>query len=141
MENSKKIKIALAFVLLLTILGANGAAIARTPNQPWRVTIHNVDLTLTDSTFSPQNFTAKLGDEITLLITNRDMVNMDDHTVRLRAPNGTTLTIAPAFDPGETVSITFTADQTGAYRFSCSIGCVLMGRMVGTYAGRITVTP
>ena len=140
MEN-KKIKIAISLVLTLMMLSTSTTAIARTPNQPWRVTIHDVDLTLTESAFSPQNFTASLGDEITLLISNRDYANMDDHNIRLRDPNGITVTLTAAFDPGETISITFTATQVGQYRFSCAIGCVVMGRMVGIYAGRITVTP
>ncbi len=140
MEN-KKIKIAISLFLTLTMLSTSTGAIARTPNQPWRVTIHNVDLTLTESAFSPQNFTASLGDEITLLISNRDYANMDDHNIRLRAPNGTTVLLTPLFDPRETVTITFTATQVGQYRFSCAVGCVVMGRMVGIYAGRITVTP
>ena len=139
---NKKTIIAISLVLMLSILSTSTAAFARTTSQPWRVTIHNVDLTLTESAFSPQNFTASLGDEITLLISNRDYANVgeNDHHIRLRYPNGTTLTLTPAFGPGETVSITFTATQVGEYRFSCAMHCEVMGRMVGIYAGRITVT-
>ena len=137
---NKKTRIAISLFLMLTMLTASAAAFARTPTQPWRVNIHNVDLTLTDSAFSPQNFTAKLGDEITLLISNHDYANMDDHNIRLKSPNGTTVTLTPLFAPGDTVTIKFIATQVGEYRFSCAVHCVFMGRMVGSYAGRITVT-
>lgn len=65
---------------------------------------------------------------------------MDDHNVRLISPSGVTIYTTPKFDPGEAESITFTASEVGDYTFRCATGCVVMGRMVGEYAGRITVT-
>ncbi len=76
------------------------------------------------SAFSPQNFKVNLGDTVTLVVSNRDMVAPDEpysasaHPIRLSAPDGAVVGELHLI-LGETESITFGAEQVGDYIFRC----------------------
>ena len=145
----------LALALMLSILGSSNAvtvnALADAQSEPLNLTFHvtihfAVRNNGNNSALAPQNFTAPLGSVIELVVSNRDHRNSNatlvNHPIRLRYPNGTTITLIASLLPGETKSGVFVASQVGTYRFGCgNIPCTLHSLMstMRSSSGFITV--
>ena len=78
--------------------------------------------------FSPSTINVNMGDEVILHITSLDVT----HGISIPGFN-----IEENLEPGQSVDITFTADKTGEFEFSCSIVC---GAGHGYMRGKIIVT-
>jgi len=64
--------------------------------------------------FSPAEISVNPGDLITIELTSRDVVHglyLDGYGLQVSA------------DPGQTETLTFTADRSGTFRFRCSVTC------------------
>lgn len=77
--------------------------------------------------FSPSVLTVNHGDRVTIELTSTDVV----HGLYLDGYNLETTT-----DPGQTTTLTFTADSPGSFRFRCSVTC---GDMHPFMIGKIRV--
>ncbi len=64
--------------------------------------------------FSPAEITVNPGDLVTIELTSLDVVHglyLDGYSLQVEA------------DPGQTETLTFTADRSGTFRFRCSVTC------------------
>jgi plastocyanin len=64
--------------------------------------------------FSPAEITVNPGDRVTIELTSTDVVHglyLDGYDLQISA------------DPGQTETLTFTADRSGTFRFRCSVTC------------------
>ncbi|MFO8035225.1 MAG: cupredoxin domain-containing protein [Anaerolineales bacterium] len=80
----------------------------RTPEQ------HTVEIQASQFAFQPAVVKVKPGDRVTLELTSTDVVHglyLDGYDLEITA------------DPGQTSSVTFTADRQGSFRFRCSVSC------------------
>lgn len=81
---------------------------SRTPEK------HTVDIHASQYAFSPSTVRIQPGDEVTLQLTSTDVVHglyLDGYDLEVTS------------DPGQTSSVTFTADRQGSFRFRCSVSC------------------
>jgi len=69
-------------------------------------------------TFSPREFKVKVGDEVTLIVTNLDKVEDLTHGFALPKHN-----INFVVNPQETASVTFMAEKAGVYWYYCTHFC------------------
>jgi plastocyanin len=67
--------------------------------------------------FSPAAMTVTQGDEVTL---RTFVVNGDEHTVWVEAPDGSRVVENDVMNRGREYQITFTADQAGYYILHCN---------------------
>lgn len=77
--------------------------------------------------YSPSEFRVNTGDTVTIQLVSTDVVHglyMDGYDVSVEA------------DPGQTRTLTFTADQPGSFRFRCNVTC---GAMHPFMIGKLTV--
>ena len=77
--------------------------------------------------YSPSELTVNAGDTITLQLVSNDVVHglyVDGYDVSVEA------------DPGQTATLTFTANKPGSFRFRCNITC---GAMHPFMIGKLTV--
>jgi heme/copper-type cytochrome/quinol oxidase subunit 2 len=77
--------------------------------------------------YSPSELKVNTGDTLTLQLVSNDVVHglyVDGYDVSIEA------------DPGQTATLTFTADQPGSFRFRCNITC---GAMHPFMIGKLTV--
>ena len=64
--------------------------------------------------FSPAEITVNPGDQVSIELTSSDVVHglyIDGYNLQIAA------------DPGQTQTLTFTADQSGTFRLRCSVTC------------------
>ena len=64
--------------------------------------------------FSPAEITVNKGDQVTIELTSLDVVHglyLDGYGLQVEV------------DPGQTETLTFTADRSGTFRFRCSVTC------------------
>ena len=64
--------------------------------------------------FSPAEISVNPGDRLTIELTSTDVVHglyLDSYNLQISA------------DPGQTQTLTFTADRSGTFRFRCSVTC------------------
>ncbi len=79
--------------------------------------------------FTPSSFRVNKGDRVTIKLISSDVVHglyIDGYDVNISA------------DPGQTSSISFTADQRGSFRIRCSITC---GSLHPFMVGKFRVGP
>jgi heme/copper-type cytochrome/quinol oxidase subunit 2 len=77
--------------------------------------------------YSPSELKVNAGDTVTIQLVSNDVahgVYVDGYDVSVGA------------DPGQTATLTFTADQRGSFRFRCNVTC---GAMHPFMIGRLTV--
>jgi plastocyanin len=88
-------------------------------------TTHTLRLEASSFEFSPSVIEVNPGDEVTIELTSTDVVHglyLDGYDLELTA------------DPGQTETLTFTADQSGTFRFRCSVTCgALHPFMIGKF--------
>lgn len=84
------------------------------PTLPALPTARQIHLDAGNFAFQPGIVYANPGDRVTLELTATDVV----HGLYL---DGYDLTLIA--DPGQTTSLTFTADRTGTFRFRCAVTC------------------
>ncbi len=115
--------------LLLLIVVAVMIAIAPLPVNTAVSTTRHIHITAGDFGFTPGIIRVNSGDRVTLELTSADVVHglyLDKYDVSITA------------EPGQPASLTFVANQTGTFRFRCSVTCgalhpFMMGKLqVGT---------
>lgn len=77
--------------------------------------------------YSPSELKVNAGDTVTLQLVSADVVHglyIDGYDISMEA------------DPGQTATLTFTADKPGSFRFRCNVTC---GAMHPFMIGKITV--
>jgi heme/copper-type cytochrome/quinol oxidase subunit 2 len=77
--------------------------------------------------YFPSEFRVNPGDQVTIQLVSTDVVHglyIDGYDVSVHA------------DPGQTVTLTFVADQPGSFRFRCNVTC---GAMHPFMIGKFTV--
>lgn len=77
--------------------------------------------------YSPSELRVNQGDTVTLRIVSTDVVHglyVDGYNVSIEA------------DPGQTATLTFTADKAGSFRFRCDVTC---GAMHPFMIGKLTI--
>lgn len=98
-------------IILLTSLVVTFAPYPQRPQTPEK---HTVDIHASQYAFSPSTVRIQPGDEVTLQLTSTDVVHglyLDGYDLEVTS------------DPGQTSSVTFTADRQGSFRFRCSVSC------------------
>lgn len=86
---------------------APGEFNAENPNE-WQVATYM---------FAPGSMSVVKGDRVTLRIFG---VNGNEHTMHVQAPDGSTSVESFVVTRGREVTVSFTADQTGHYKFICA---------------------
>jgi heme/copper-type cytochrome/quinol oxidase subunit 2 len=79
--------------------------------------------------FTPATLYANAGDVVTVEIVSTDVVHgfmLDGYDVNITA------------EPGQTTSVTFTADNSGVFRFRCPVAC---GQLHPFMTGKLQVGP
>ncbi len=107
---TKKAIWGLGILALLTL----GITFFPLPAAPAIPTERHIHLTAGNFAFQPGVVHVNPGDQITLELTAKDVVHglyLDGYDLSLVA------------DPGQTASLTFTADRTGTFRFRCAVTC------------------
>ena len=77
--------------------------------------------------YSPSELKVNAGDTVTIQLVSTDVVHglyVDDYDISVEA------------DPGQSATLTFTADKPGSFRFRCNITC---GAMHPFMIGKLTV--
>lgn len=96
------------FLVALLIAFAPLPQPKRTPDH------HTIKIQASQFAFKPEMVKVQPGDRVTLQLTSKDVVHglyLDGYDLVLTA------------DPGQTSSVTFTADRQGSFRFRCSVSC------------------
>ena len=87
------------------------------PKRPQAPEHHTVEIQASQFAFQPAVVKFKPGDRVTLNLTSTDVVHglyLDGYDLEITS------------DPGQTSSVTFTADRRGSFRFRCSVSCGAM---------------
>jgi heme/copper-type cytochrome/quinol oxidase subunit 2 len=113
------------------VLGLLALAIVFTPLPVGTAvpTSHTLHLTASSFAFSPAVIKVNPGDQVTIDLTSTDVVHglyLDGYDLEMTA------------DPGQTATLTFTADKTGTFRFRCSVTC---GALHPFMIGKLKVGP
>lgn len=77
--------------------------------------------------YSPSELKVNAGDTVTIQLVSNDVVHglyVDGYNISVEA------------DPGQTATLTFTADKPGSFRFRCNVTC---GAMHPFMIGKLTV--
>lgn len=112
------------------LLGLTAAAIAFAPfplNSPNSQTVRTFTLTASQFSYFPSELFVNPGDIVTLELVSTDVVHgiyIDGYDLSIEA------------DPGQTATLTFTADKPGSFRFRCNVTC---GAMHPFMIGKLTV--
>jgi heme/copper-type cytochrome/quinol oxidase subunit 2 len=105
----------------LAVLFVPFPAAATTPSE------HTFHIDASRFEYSPNTIKVEPGDRVTIELAATDVVHglsIDGYDLAMTA------------DPGQTASLTFTADQEGSFRFRCTASC---GNMHPFMIGKLTV--
>jgi heme/copper-type cytochrome/quinol oxidase subunit 2 len=115
------------FFLLLLVTAGLVLAFAPLPVQPL---VHQERIFRIEAgqfAYSPSELHVNPGDTVTIQLVSTDVVHglfVDGYDISIEA------------DPGQTATLTFTADRPGSFRFRCNVTC---GTMHPFMIGKITV--
>ena len=113
------------------ILGLMALAVIFTPLPTGTAvpTTYTLQLEASSFEFSPAVIEVNPGDEVTIELTSTDVVHglyLDGYDISVTA------------DPGQTETLAFVADQSGTFRFRCSVTC---GALHPFMIGKLKVGP
>jgi cytochrome c oxidase subunit II len=114
-------------LLLLFVMAGLTVAFAPLPVQPITAQERTFRIEARQFAYSPSELVVNPGDTVTIELVSTDVV----HGLYI---DGYDLSVAA--DPGQTATMTFTADQSGSFRFRCSVTC---GAMHPFMIGKLTV--
>lgn len=114
---------------LLLLLATAGLVVAFTPLPVPAVAPQERSFRIDAQQFaySPSELTVNPGDSVTIQLVSSDVVHglyIDGYDLAVEA------------DPGQTATLTFTADKRGSFRFRCNVTC---GAMHPFMIGKLTV--
>ncbi len=115
--------------LLLLLLATAGLVVAFTPLpvSTFAPRERNFRIDAQQFAYSPSELTVNPGDSVTIQLVSTDVVHglyIDGYDLAVEA------------DPGQTATLTFTADKQGSFRFRCNVTC---GAMHPFMIGKLTV--
>lgn len=115
------------FSLLLFLMAGLVVAFAPLPVPPATPQERTFEIDARQYAYSPSELQVNQGDTITIRLVSTDVVHglyVDGYDLSVEA------------DPGQTATLTFTADKPGSFRFRCNITC---GAMHPFMIGKLTV--
>lgn len=115
------------FSLLLFVMAGLVVAFAPLPVQSIATQEHTFRIDARQFAYSPSELRVNTGDSVTIQLVSNDVVHglyVDGYNVSMEA------------DPGQTTTLTFTANKPGSFRFRCNITC---GAMHPFMIGKLTV--
>ena len=115
------------FYLLLFVMA--GLVVAFVPLPVPSITPHErtFEIDARQYSYSPSELQVNQGDTVTIQLVSTDVVHglsVDGYDISIEA------------DPGQTATLTFTANKAGSFRFRCNVTC---GTMHPFMIGKITV--
>jgi heme/copper-type cytochrome/quinol oxidase subunit 2 len=116
-----------SFSLLLFVMAGLVVAFAPLPVQSIAPQERTFRIDARQYAYSPSEIHVNAGDTVTFELVSKDVVHglyVDGYGVSVEA------------DPGQTATLTFTADQPGSFRFRCNVTC---GAMHPFMIGKLTV--
>lgn len=114
---------------LVFLLSALGIALVPFPKVYALPTEHHLRIEASSFEYSPATIRVNPGDRVTLELVSTDVVHgiyIDGYNIEFTA------------DPGKTARMSFTADQSGTFRFRCSVTC---GTLHPFMIGKLYVGP
>jgi heme/copper-type cytochrome/quinol oxidase subunit 2 len=115
------------FSLLLFVMAGLAVAFAPLPVQRITPQERTFQIDARQFAYSPADLKVNRGDTVTIQLVSTDVVHglyVDGYGVAVEA------------DPGQTATMTFTADQPGSFRFRCNVTC---GAIHPFMIGKLTV--
>lgn len=116
------------FFLLLIVMTGLVVAFAPLPAPAVAPQARTFRIDARQYAYSPSELKVNAGDTVTLQLVSNDVVHglyVDGYDVSVEA------------DPGQTATLTFTADKSGSFRFRCNVTC---GAMHPFMIGKLTVS-
>lgn len=113
--------------LLLFVMAGLLVAFAPLPVPSIPPQERNFEIDARQYAYSPSELQVNRGDTVTIRLVSTDVVHglyVDGYDISVEA------------DPGQTATLTFTADKSGSFRFRCNITC---GAMHPFMIGKLTV--
>jgi len=113
--------------LLLFVMAGLVVAFAPLPAPPATPQERTFVIDARQYAYSPSELQVNQGDTVTIKLISTDVVHglyVDGYDISIEA------------DPGQTATLTFTADKAGSFRFRCNITC---GAMHPFMIGKITI--
>jgi len=115
------------FSLLLFLMAGLVVAFVPLPAPPATPQARTFEIDARQYAYSPSELQVNQGDTVTFKLISTDVVHglyVDGYNVSAEA------------DPGQTATLTFTADKPGSFRFRCTVTC---GAMHPFMIGKLTV--
>jgi heme/copper-type cytochrome/quinol oxidase subunit 2 len=115
------------FLLPLFVMAGLVVAFAPLPVQPIAPQERTFRVEARQFAYSPSELKVNAGDKVTIELVSTDVVHglyVDDYDISVEA------------DPGQTKTLTFTADKPGSFRMRCNVTC---GAMHPFMIGKLTV--
>ncbi len=115
------------FSLLLFVMAGLVVAFVPLPVPPATPQERTFEIDARQYAYSPSGLQVNQGDTVTIRLVSTDVVHglyVDGYDVSVEA------------DPGQTATLTFTANKAGSFRFRCNVTC---GAMHPFMIGKLTV--
>jgi len=115
------------FSLPLFVMAGLVVAFAPLPAPPVVPQERTFEIDAHQFAYSPSELRVNQGDTVTIQLVSTDVVHglyVDGYDISVEA------------DPGQTATLTFTADKSGSFRFRCNVTC---GAMHPFMIGKLTV--
>ena len=113
--------------LLLFLMAGLVLAFVPLPAPPATPQERTLEIDARQYAYSPSELKVNQGDTVTIQLVSTDVVHglyVDGYDISVEA------------DPGQTATLTFTADKSGSFRFRCNVTC---GAMHPFMIGKLTV--